>query len=82
MRNRERREEVNIRCIYCGFEVGTGLRCCGVTYNLNGTYQITPDRKRPSMAHGPVSAGMYEDAARRIASKAPGNPPGDPKGIK
>lgn len=28
------------RCIYCGFEVGTGMTCCGVQYNHNGTYNI------------------------------------------
>ena len=39
---------MNMKCIYCGFEVPTGLRCCGVSYNLNGTYSI-PTPKPPKL---------------------------------
>jgi hypothetical protein len=36
-----------VRCISCGFEVMDGMRCCGISYNQNGTYQCLPDTVYP-----------------------------------
>jgi hypothetical protein len=38
---------VIIKCIYCGFEVTTGLNCCGIKYKLDGTYEIIGKRNPP-----------------------------------